>query len=647
MNSEAALWSPDQTTIKQATLTHFISFVNEHANTQLQDYAQLYRWSVNEKELFWSVLWEFCDVIGDRGEAILVDGDNIEQAVWFPDARLNFAQNLLRERSDRVAIYFQAEDRLTQQLSFNELYLQVAAVAIWLKKQGVKSGDRVAALMPNIPETVVAMLAATSLGAIWTSTSPDFGEESVVDRFGQTLPKILFTVDGYFYNGKTIDIRPKVGAILQRLPSLQQIVEIPLTSLPGSPSGLRWGTILEHNQSAEIEFVLNGFNHPLYIMYSSGTTGKPKCITHKAGGVLLQHLKEHRLHSNIQQGDRVFYFTTCGWMMWNWLVTALATQATLVLYDGAPFYPDGNVLWDYADRVDMTLFGTSAKYIDALKKAQLAPKHTHRLQGLKTICSTGSVLAPESFDYVYDAIKQDVNLASISGGTDIVSCFVLGNPLLPVYRGESQCRGLGMAVEVFTAEGESVVEQKGELVCTNSFPSQPLCFWGDETGEKYHAAYFSEFPNVWHHGDYVRLTRHDGIVIYGRSDATLNPGGVRIGTAEIYRHVEQIPEVVESIVIGQDWDNDVRVVLFVVLKPGLTLDKALIDGIRNTIRKHCTPRHMPARVIQVAEIPRTKSGKIVELAVREVVHNREVKNIGALANPQALELYRNLAQLQV
>ncbi|MBL7000078.1 MAG: acetoacetate--CoA ligase [Gammaproteobacteria bacterium] len=647
MNSEAALWSPDQTTIEQATLTHFVCFVNEHANIQLQNYAQLYRWSVNEKELFWSLLWEFCDVIGVRGETILVNGDNIEQAVWFPHARLNFAQNLLRERSDRVAIYFQAEDRLTQQLSFNELYQQVAAVAAWLKKQGIQSGDRVAAFMPNIPETVVAMLAATSLGAIWTSTSPDFGEESVVDRFGQTLPKILFTVDGYFYNGKTIDIRPKVSSIQQRLPSLHQIVEIPLASLPGSPSGLSWGTILQHNQSAEIEFVQNGFNHPLYIMYSSGTTGKPKCITHKAGGVLLQHLKEHRLHSNIQQGDRVFYFTTCGWMMWNWLVSALATQATLVLYDGAPFYPDGNVLWDYAERVDMTLFGTSAKYIDALKKAQLAPKESHRLQGLKTICSTGSVLAPESFDYVYDAIKPDVNLASISGGTDIVSCFVLGNPLLPVYRGESQCRGLGMAVEVFSTEGESVVEQKGELVCTNSFPSQPLCFWGDETGEKYHAAYFSEFPNVWHHGDYVRLTRHEGIVIYGRSDATLNPGGVRIGTAEIYRHVEQIPEVVESIVIGQDWDNDVRVVLFVVLKPGLTLDKALTDGIRSTIRKHCTPRHMPARVIQVAEIPRTKSGKIVELAVREVVHNREVKNIGALANPQALELYRNLAQLQV
>jgi len=647
MNVESVLWEPDQNKIKQATLTRFIDFVNQTSNRQLQDYEQLYRWSVIEKERFWSLLWDFCDVIGYKGESILVNGDAIEKAVWFPEARLNFAQNLLRERSDRIAIYFQAEDRLTQQLSFNQLYLQVAAVAGWLRKQGVQSGDRVAAYLPNIPQTVVAMLAATSLGAIWTSTSPDFGVDSVVDRFVKTQPKILFTVDGYFYNGKTIDIRPKVSAIQERLPSLLQTVEIPFAMLEGASTGLSWNTLLEQNQAVEIEFEQTGFNHPLYIMYSSGTTGKPKCITHKAGGVLLQHLKEHRLHSDIQKGDRAFYFTTCGWMMWNWLVSALATQATLVLYDGAPFYPDGNVLWDYADRVDMTLFGTSAKYIDALKKAQLVPKLSHRLQSLKTICSTGSVLAPESFDYVYDAIKQDVNLASISGGTDIVSCFVLGNPILPVYRGESQCRGLGMAVEVFNAEGAAVVEQKGELVCSNSFPSQPLCFWGDESGEKYHAAYFSEFPNVWHHGDYVRLTRHGGMVIYGRSDATLNPGGVRIGTAEIYRHVEQIPEVVESIVIGQDWDNDVRVVLFVVLKPGLELDKALIERIRSTIKTNCTPRHMPARIIQVAEIPRTKSGKIVELAVREVVHNRAVKNIGALANPRALELYRDLPQLQV
>ena len=646
MNVESALWVPDENKIRQATLTHFIDFLNQKSNRQLRNYDQLYQWSLVEKELFWSLLWDFCGVIGYRGETVLVNGDDLEKAVWFPDARLNFAQNLLRERSERVAIYFQAEDRLAQQLSYNQLYLQVAAVAAWLRKQGIQSGDRVAAYLPNIPQTVVAMLAATSLGAIWTSTSPDFGEESVVDRFGQTLPKILFTVDGYFYNGKTIDIRLKVRAIQQRLPSLLKTVEIPFAMLEGTACGLNWDTMLEENQTSDIEFEQTGFNHPLYIMYSSGTTGKPKCITHKAGGVLLQHLKEHRLHCDIKKGDRVFYFTTCGWMMWNWLISALATQATLVLYDGAPFYPNGNVLWDYADRVDMTLFGTSAKYIDALKKDQLVPKSSHRLEGLKTICSTGSVLAPESFDYVYDAIKKDVNLASISGGTDIVSCFVLGNPLLPVYRGESQCRGLGMAVAVFNAEGESVVEQKGELVCTNSFPSQPLCFWGDESGEKYHAAYFSEFPNVWHHGDYVRLTGHAGVVIYGRSDATLNPGGVRIGTAEIYRHVEQIPEVVESIVIGQDWENDVRVVLFVVLKPGLKLDKALTERIRSSIKINCTPRHMPARIIQVAEIPRTKSGKIVELAVREVVHNRPVKNIGAMANPGALELFRDIAELQ-
>jgi len=570
----------------------------------------------------------------------------MEKAQWFPEARLNFAENLLRERSDNTAITFKAEDQLDYQLSFNELYEQVAAVAAWLTKQGIGKGDRVAAYLPNMPETIVAMLATTSLGAIWTSTSPDFGEESVIDRFGQTQPKILFCVDGYFYNGKSINTRNKVAAIKEGLPSLQQTVEISLTGAQAESDFTSWSSVLAEPHDADINFVKTEFNHPLYILYSSGTTGKPKCITHKVGGVLLQHLKEQQLHSDIKPGDRVFYFTTCGWMMWNWLVTALASRATVVLFDGAPFYPDGNVLWDYADQVDMTLFGTSAKYIDALKKNNIQPKQTHQLKYLRTICSTGSVLAPESFNFVYESIKQDVNLASISGGTDIVSCFVLGNPVVPVYRGESQCRGLGMAVEVFNPQGEALNDEKGELVCTKTFPSQPLCFWGDDSGEKYHNAYFSEYENIWHHGDYVRLTKNGGVVIYGRSDATLNPGGVRIGTAEIYRHVEQLDDVVESIVIGQEWDNDVRVVLFVVLQPGLVLDEKLIQLIRQTVREKCTPRHMPSKVIQVAEIPRTKSGKIVELAVRDVVHNREIKNRGALANPRALELYKNIAELQ-
>ena len=646
MNNDKPLWSPSSEQVDKTLLTEFMRLASQETGQDLMRYEDLYQWSIEQKEQFWALLWDYCGVIGDRGERILVNGDNMESAIWFPDAQLNFAQNLLRNRSDQSAIFFRAEDQVEQSLSFAELYQQVAAIAAWMKQQGIQKGDRVAAYLPNMPQTVVAMLAATSLGAIWTSTSPDFGEDSVIDRFGQTEPRILFCVDGYFYNGKAVDVRAKTAAILRHLPSVEQVVEIPLLGVDGEASGLRWDSLLQTPNSGEIDFVATEFNHPLYILYSSGTTGKPKCITHKVGGVLLQHLKEQRLHSNINKGDRVFYFTTCGWMMWNWLVSALASEASLVLYDGSPFYPDGNVLWDYADAVDMTLFGTSAKYIDALKKFELYPAQSHRLASLRTLCSTGSVLAPESFDFVYQHIKSDINLASISGGTDIVSCFVLGNPNLPVYRGESQCRGLGMAVAVFNEQGQAVIEEKGELVCTETFPAQPVFFWGDDTGEKYHNAYFAVYDNIWHHGDYVRLTQHAGMVIYGRSDATLNPGGVRIGTAEIYRHVEQLDEIMESIVIGQEWDDDVRVVLFVVLKPGLVLDEDLVKKIRNTIREKCSPRHMPARVIQVPEIPRTKSGKIVELAVREVVHNRPVKNMGALANVEALEHFRNLSELQ-
>ena len=647
MNQMNPLWSPTVQQIEQAQMTDFMRVVSHKTRIDLNSYDDLYQWSIEQKEQFWSLLWDYCGVIGDRGERVLVNGEAMEHALWFPDARLNFAENLLRRRTDETAIFFRAEDQVEQQLSFNTLYQQVAAVAAWLIQQGIGKGDRVAAYLPNIPQTVVAMLAATSLGAIWTSTSPDFGEESVVDRFGQTEPRILFCVDGYFYNGKSVNVRAKTAAIIEQLPSLQQVVEIPLLGIDGAANGLPWDSLLQTPNSGVIDFVATEFNHPLYILYSSGTTGKPKCITHKVGGVLLQHLKEQRLHSNINKGDRVFYFTTCGWMMWNWLVSALASEASLVLYDGSPFYPDGNVLWDYADAVDMTLFGTSAKYIDALKKFELHPAQTHQLSSLRTLCSTGSVLAPESFDFVYEHIKQDINLASISGGTDIVSCFVLGNPILPVYRGESQCRGLGMAVAVYNEAGQPVVEEKGELVCTCTFPAQPVFFWGDEGAEKYHNAYFAVYPNIWHHGDYVRLTAQGGVVIYGRSDATLNPGGVRIGTAEIYRHVEQLDEIMESIVIGQEWEDDVRVVLFVVLKQGLVLDDALIKKIRNTVRDKCSPRHMPAKVLQVAEIPRTKSGKIVELAVRDVVHNRPVKNIGALANVKALEYFKNREELEV
>jgi acetoacetyl-CoA synthetase len=645
MNEAQPLWTPSQASIDAANMTRFIVQVNQRHDLSINDYDALYQWSIDQKETFWSELWDFCGIIGDKGERILIDGEDIEKAQWFPDATLNFAENLLRTNNDEIAIYFRAEDQVDYSLTYRELYDQVASVADWLKSNGLKPGDRVAAYLPNMPETVVAMLAATSLGAVWTSTSPDFGEDSVIDRFSQTEPRFLFTVDGYFYNGKRHDIGNKIKSICAQLPSVEQVVQIDLAGFGNQVGAVDWSEIIA-KPVAQIEFVACNFNDPLYVLYSSGTTGKPKCITHKVGGTLIQHLKEQMLHCDIHPGDRVFYFTTLGWMMWNWLVSALSCKAALVLYDGSPLYPDGEVLWRYAEDIELTIFGTSAKYIDAMKKAGLRPLGKFDLSALRTIASTGSVLAPESFDFVYQSIKHDVCLASVSGGTDIASCFVISCPLLPVYRGEIQCRGLGMAVEVYDDDGNPVRNEKGELVCTQTFPSQPVYFWADASGEKYHNAYFARFDNVWHHGDYVMLTDHNGIIVYGRSDATLNPGGVRIGTAEIYRHVEQLNEVVESIVIGQDWEDDVRVVLFVVLRPGITLDEALESRIRRTVREKCTPRHVPSKIVQVSEIPRTKSGKIVELAVRDMVHDRPVKNVHSLANPEALELYRNLPQLQ-
>ena len=645
MNKSQPLWSPSQASIDAANMTAFIARVNQRRGLSISDYDALYRWSIDEKENFWSEVWDFCGIVGDKGERILVDGDNIEKAVWFPDASLNFAENLLRRKDDEIAIFFRAEDQVAYNLSWKELHAQVASVADWLKTRGLQPGDRVAAYLPNMPEAVAAMLAATSLGAVWTSTSPDFGVDSVVDRFGQTGPRFLFTADGYFYNGKSHPLGEKIDAICGQVKSIEQVVQIDLAGFGVGSGAVDWKEIIA-NPVENIEFVARNFNDPLYVLYSSGTTGKPKCITHKVGGTLIQHLKEQMLHCDLKPGERLFYFTTLGWMMWNWLVSGLASQASLVLYDGSPFYPDGEVLWRYAEKVGMNIFGTSAKYIDAMKTAGLKPMDKFELSELRSIASTGSVLAPESFDYVYANIKRDLCLASVSGGTDIVSCFLICCPLLPVYRGEIQCRGLGMAVDVYDDDGHSLRNEKGELVCNDTFPSQPAFFWGDGSGEKYHDAYFARFDNVWHHGDFVMLTDNDGIVVFGRSDATLNPGGVRIGTAEIYRHVEQLDEVVEAIVIGQDWENDVRVVLFVVLRDGIELDDELSARIRQTVREKCTPRHMPAKVVQVSEIPRTKSGKIVELAVREVVHGRPVKNLGSLANPEALELYRDLPQLQ-
>jgi acetoacetyl-CoA synthetase len=572
-------------------------------------------------------------------------------ARWFPEAKLNFAENLLRRQDPSPAIIFRGEDRVIRRLTHAELYAQVSKLAQALRASGVEQGDRVAGILPNMPEAIIAALAAASIGATWSSCSPDFGTQSVLDRFGQIRPKVLFAADGYFYNGNTHDSLTRIAEIVSALPSVEQTVIVPYTREdPAFAASLSqatgWGEFVEPFMARPIRYTYLPFDHPLYIMYSSGTTGTPKCIVHGAGGTLLQHVKEHLLHVDLKRDDRFFYFTTCGWMMWNWLVSGLASGATLLLYDGSPFHPHGNALFDYADAEGMAVFGTSAKYIDAVQKAGLVPRRSHKLNKLKAILSTGSPLAPESFDFVYQNIKTDVCLASISGGTDIVSCFALANPILPVWRGELQCRGLGLKVDVFDDDGHPVPGKKGELVCTAPFPCMPIGFWNDLDGAKYRAAYFERFPGVWCHGDYVELTEHDGLIIHGRSDAVLNPGGVRIGTAEIYRQVEQFDEVLESIVIGQEWAGDVRVVLFVKLRDGYALNENLVARIKQQIKANTSPRHVPAKVVQVADIPRTRSGKIVELAVRDVVHGRPIKNTGALANPEALEHFKERPELK-
>jgi len=658
--SSSPLWQPSDERIAQANLTAFMARLKQEKGLDFADYDALYDWSVSDLAGFWTAVWDFCGVIAeDERGPVVVNEDKMPGAAFFPEARLNFAENLLRRaldnpEDDSDAIVFWGEDKVKRRLSHRELLAQVSRTAQALAAEGVGPGDRVAGFMPNMPETVIAMLATTSLGAVWSSCSPDFGVQGVLDRFGQIEPKVLFCPDGYYYNGKIIDSRPRIAEFTAELPSLTKIVVVPyIEATPdvsaiapdGEGRAVRLEDFLAPHAAGQIAFTRMPFNAPLYIMFSSGTTGKPKCIVHSIGGTLLQHLKEQVLLCDVKRDDRVFYFTTCGWMMWNWLVSALAAEATLLLYDGSPFAPDGNILFDYADAEKMTLFGTSAKYIDALNKAELDPKSNHDLSTVRLLTSTGSPLVPEGFDYVYDHIKQDICLSSIAGGTDIISCFVGGNPIGPVWRGEIQCRGLGMAVQVYDDSGRPVTGEKGELVCVKPFPCMPIGFWDDPDGARYRAAYFETYPNIWHHGDFVELTEHNGIIVYGRSDATLNPGGVRIGTAEIYRQVEKLQEVEEAIVIGQDWEDDVRVVLFVKLRPGITLDDDLTARIRTQIRNGCTPRHVPAKVVQVADIPRTKSGKIVELAVRDVVHGRPVKNKEALANPEALDLYKGLPEL--
>ena len=651
LNTDVPLWMPSAERTKSAAITDFAGFCSKRSGLSLKDYGALHAWSITERGAFWDAVWDYCGIRGDKGDVLIENADKMPGASFFPHARINFAENMLWKDGDGDAIVFRAEDKAQRRWSWNDLRSEVSRLQQAMKAAGIKQGDRIAAMMPNMPETVAIMLAASSLGAIFSSCSPDFGVEGVIDRFGQIEPKLFFACDGYWYAGKTLPLLEKLTSIAERLPTAEKIIIVKHIGVDGPtadalPRAQTLASFVGEFKPAVLEFTRLPFNHPLYILFSSGTTGVPKCIVHGAGGTLIQHLKEHRFHADQKEGDRLFYFTTCGWMMWNWLVTGLASGMTLLLFDGSPFHPDGNVLFDFAQDERMTYLGTSAKYIDALRKSGLRPLETHDLSTVRTLSSTGSPLSPEGFAFVYDGIKKDVHLASISGGTDIVSCFVLGVPGRAVYAGEIQGAGLGMAVDVWDDDGRHIEGEKGELVCTKAFPSMPVGFWNDPDGKKYQAAYFDRFDNIWCHGDFAEWTRHGGLVIHGRSDATLNPGGVRIGTAEIYNQVEQLAEIAESLCIGQNHDDDVRVVLFVRLKEGEVLDDTLRDKIRKKIRTGASPRHVPAKIIAVTDIPRTKSGKITELAVRDVVHGRAVKNTEALANPEALALFKDLEDLK-
>ena len=643
------LWSPDPNAAAATAMAGFQRRFAERVGRPLPDWESFWRASVDEVEAFWGQVWEELGVVADTPpKRVLTDGDRMPGARWFEGARLNFARNLLKRDDATPAVIGHGEDGRRTEVSWAELQARVAAIEDVLAEAGVGAGDRVGAVVANIPEAVIAMLATAARGATWSSCSPDFGVQGILDRFGQIAPKVLVAVDGYHYAGKRIDIRAKLEDVVAALPSVERVLVVryldPGADVANVAKALAWDAVAV-DPAARPRFTPVPFDQPLYILYSSGTTGKPKAIVHGVGGTLVQHLKEHKLHGDLKPGERLFYFTTCGWMMWNWMVTGLAAEATLLLYDGSPFHPGPERLFALAEAEGMAVFGTSAKYIDAVKKSGLRPRTRFDLTALRSILSTGSPLLPESFDFVYEAIKSELLLGSISGGTDIVSCFVLNNPTLPVRRGEIQCRGLGMAVDVWNEAGEPVRGEKGELVCTAPFPAMPVAFWNDPDGTRYRNAYFARFPGVWCHGDFAEITESGGIVIHGRSDAVLNPGGVRIGTAEIYRQVEQIDEVMEAICVGQTWQDDVRVVLFVRLREGSTLDDELAERIKRRIRAETTPRHVPARIVQVTDIPRTLSGKIVELAVRDVIHGRDIKNTEALANPEALDQYRDRPEL--
>jgi len=642
MSENPIIWQPSAERFESSAMYRFMR------SNDFDCYEDLYRWSISDISGFWQALCDFCGVeFGKSPDSVLEQVGDMTTAKWFSGAELNFAAHLLRREGDRPAIVFRGENGARREISFDQLRQQVADTAAGLRQAGVVKGDRVAGFLPNCPEAIIAMLATSSIGAVWSSCSPDFGINGVVDRFGQIEPKVLICADGYFYNGKTIDCMESVAGISAKIDSIEKIVVVPFVGKDAGLSTVNNAVSWDEFgiSDSKLQFESLPFDHPLYIMYSSGTTGVPKCIVHGAGGTLVQHLKELILHCDVGDTDRLFYFTTCGWMMWNWLVSGLAAGSTLILFDGSPFFDDGKVLWDMAEDERVTIFGTSAKYLAALEKAGVRPADEFKLDSLRTVLSTGSPLAPASFDFVYDAIGADLQLSSIAGGTDIISCFIAGNPMLPVRRGELQCLGLAMAVEIYDDQGRSLIGENGELVCTRAFPSMPVCFWNDPGNKKYHSAYFDRFDGVWAHGDYAEITPTGGAVIHGRSDAVLNPGGVRIGTSEIYRQVEKLDQVVESIAVGQEWDDDVRVVLFVVLRDGLVLDDGLRGDIRKIIRDNATPRHVPAKIVQVPEIPRTISGKIVELAVRSVVHGEPVKNTDALANPEALNNFRNLPEL--
>ena len=642
------LWTPSRNRIENTNIYRFMQWVNTEYDQNLDSYQALYQWSIDHSADFWAAWWEYADIQASQSyDQVVDDIKKMPGASWFSGARLNFAQNLLRHQDDQIALVFYGEDRVRRKLTYAELFDQVAQVAGALSAMGVQTGDRVAGFMPNMPETIVAMLAAASIGAVWSSCSPDFGIKGVLDRFGQIRPKVLFTADGYFFKGRQIDVLPRVEKIVSQIPSIEKVVVTPYGQSSPDIGAIDHAVHFKDFQSAAaLTFAQLPFDHPLYIMYSSGTTGLPKCMIQSAGGILVHHLKELVLHTNLKREDKIFYFTTCGWMMWNWLVSSLAVGATLILYDGNPFHPGPEALWKMAQDEKITVFGTSAGYLAALLSTGLKPAEAFDLSDLRTLLSTGSPLSQEGFEFVYRDIKSDLQLASISGGTDLNGCFALGNPMGPVYAGQLQCRGLAMKVEAYDETGNPVVGQQGELVCSQAFPSMPIYFWNDPDGRKYHAAYFDVFPGVWRHGDYIEVTEQGGVIIYGRSDATLNPGGVRIGTAEIYRQLDPMEAVEDSVVVGQNWKNDVRVILFVKMAQGHELDQVLEKEIRKVIATHASPRHVPAKIIAVPDVPYTLNMKKVELAVRKIIHGQEVKNKDALRNPECLDYFGQIAALQ-